>query len=290
MTGASGFIGRHLVSSLAARGIDVYGLDRRPWPEAPCPLDEIDIRDRGAVLEGLQHRRPAVVVHLAACVGVRPSLDEPGLYADTNVAGTRNVVDAAVACRARHVVFSSSSSIYGATTAAPSHEDDPLQPRSPYATSKIEAESVVRGFAGTHTILRLFTVYGPAMRPDLALCSFARRIARGEPLPLLGDGTSRRDYTHVEDVVAALTAAVRRDDTAPLTCNVGTGRSTALTDVVDMLADCLGSEAHVEHLAPHPADALHTCADVRRAAARLGYAPRIALPDGLRAVAPLLVG
>jgi UDP-glucuronate 4-epimerase len=289
VTGASGFIGRHLVARLCTQGREVFGLDRRPWPDAPCPAAEVDICDAQALHAVFSKAQPDAVVHLAACVGVRPSLEDPGLYTRTNVAGTRNVLACAEAHQVGRVVFSSSSSVYGATTPEPSRESDPLRPRSPYAQSKIDAEALVRTYGGTTTTLRLFTVYGPSMRHDLAIRRFAQRLQRGESLTLFGDGSSCRDYTHVDDVVAAMLSALQRSSDTALTCNIGTGHTTPLRDMVRLIADTLGVEAQVEHADMHPADALHTCADVRLAGQQLGYAPTIDLAEGIRRVVPTLV-
>lgn len=250
---------------------------------------ELDIRDRPRVLDALTTHAPSTVVHLAASVGVRPSVESPQPYIDTNVAGTRNVRDAAASAGVRHLVFSSSSSVYGAASVDPSHEDDPLRPRSPYAQTKIDGEHIVRGFEGTVSIARLFTVYGPQMRRDLAVRQFAEKIAANLPIAMLGDGTSRRDYTHVGDVVAGLVAAIERRGSRVLTCNLGTGRSVALRDVIGLIETTIGRRAEVVRHDAHPADALHTCADLRRANEHLGYWPTVELESGLRTLVPELV-
>lgn len=289
VTGAAGFIGRHLVHTLVGRGAVVAGLDRRPWPDAPCPMLRLDIRDRPAVDEAFAAHGPDTVVHLAALVGVRPSLDAATRYAETNVAGTLNVRDAAARAGARHLVFASSSSVYGSDSAEPSHEDDRLSPRSPYAETKISGEALARAFDGQVTVARLFTVYGLGMRRDLAVRHFSVKIGTGQAISIFGDGHSRRDYTHVDDVVAGLVSALERGGPSSLTCNLGSGRSIALNDVVSGIEVALGRRARVVRVEAHPADALHTCADISRAALHLDYRPAAKFEESLRELAPQLV-
>lgn len=284
LTGASGFIGRHVVARLVAEYADVVGLDLREWPDAPCSLRRVDIRNRKAMIDVFADVRPDVVVHLASLVGVRASVGQQESYRETNVEGTANLVHAAVENGVEHIVFSSSSSVYGATTPRPSRENDRLEPRSPYARSKIEAEQIVRGFPGKSTIARLFTVYGPGMRPDLALHRFIVAISNGRPITMLGDGQGRRDYTHVRDVSDGLAACLRRLGERQLTCNLGSGRATSLTGMIEYLEECIGQRAAVVEAPPHPADALHTCACLERAAEALGYAPSVRFEDGVRAL------
>lgn len=260
------------------------GLDLREWPNAPCALRRADIRDRRAMLELFAAVRPEVVVHLASLVGVRASVEAPDAYRETNVEGTANLVHAAAEHGARHIVFSSSSSVYGATTLRPSREDDRLEPRSPYAQSKLEAEQLVREFSGRSTIARLFTVYGPGMRADLALHRFVVALSSGRPITMLGDGQGCRDYTHVADVSDGLVACVRRGGDRQLTCNFGSGHAVSLTDMIGFLAQCVGQRATVVEAPPHPADALHTCASLERAFEALGYVPSVRFEDGVRAL------
>ena len=289
VTGAAGFIGRHLVGRLTGLGAHVTGLDASSWEDAPCPMLRVDIREGAELSDAVRDLRPQTVFHLAACVGVRQSVDAAALYFDTNVTGTSNVIEAAAQAGTRHLVFSSSSSVYGASSPAPSHPDDALHPRSPYAESKAAAEIAVRAFPGLSTVTRLFTVYGPGMRHDLALRRFILAVANGEPITMMGDGTSRRDYTHVSDIVSGFVAALGRSEAEPLTCNLGTGSSIALRDVVRTIEEVVGRSAQIVQAAPHPADALYTCADLGRSAQHLGFEPKVPFERGLRELATSLL-
>ncbi len=270
-------------------GAEVTGLDAASWEDAPCPMLCMDIRKGDDLTDAVREVRPETVFHLAACVGVRQSVDAAGLYFDTNVTGTSNVVAAAAQAGTRHLIFSSSSSVYGASSPAPSRPDDALNPRSPYAESKAAAESAVRAFAGLSTVTRLFTVYGPGMRHDLALRRFILAVANGEPITLMGDGTSRRDYTHVSDIVSGFIAALGRSAPEPLTCNLGTGSSIALSDVVRTIEAAVGRAAQVVRAEPHPADSLYTCAHLGRSTQHLGFQPRVPFERGLRELATSLL-
>ncbi len=282
MTGAAGFIGQHVVRRLLCDGVQVVGLDRRPWSDAPCAALVADIRDADALRDAFDQVRPRAVIHLASLVGVRSSVEDPSGYRETNVEGTANVVEAAAACGAERIVFSSSSSVYGARTPRASEETDALEPRSPYAATKVEAEAIVRRFAGRSTIARLFTVYGPGMRPDLALHRFVAAIEGGHPITMFGDGRSERDYTHVSDIAEGLVASLSRSGPEHLTCNLGSGHSVTLAVVIETLSACLGRPAVVIEAAPHPADAPHTRASLRAAALHLGYQPRVGFERGVR--------
>lgn len=320
LTGAAGFIGSHVAEALAARGDEVVAFDRFDdflypaevkrahardlaalprlrWVEA----DLLDAAAVGRALDGVD-----VVCHLAALAGVRPSLAEPGRYLRTNVEGTAVVLEAMRAAGCARLVLASSSSVYGARPGADLrqvaafHEDEPcLTPASPYAASKRMAEllcSTHRDLWGTGTwALRFFTVYGPRQRPDMAIHKFTRAIASGRPITVFGDGSTRRDYTFIADIVAGVVAAidrVRPGDLVPL--NLGGSATIGLGELIAAIETTVGKAAIVDRQPDQPGDVPVTSADLSRARTLLGYAPRTPLADGLAAfwtwLAPRLGG
>lgn len=302
MTGAAGFIGSHVAEALVERGDEVVGLDNfdafypRPLKERNVAglrgsprfrLVEGDVRD-GGLLAGVMDAA-TVVVHAAARAGVRPSLEDPALYASVNIEGTAVLLEAARRAGVRRVVFASSSSVYGDTAPVPFSEDWPaLVPVSPYAATKRAGELLCATFARLYgqriAALRLFTVYGPRQRPDLAIHKFTRLIRAGRPLPFYGDGSSERDYTYIDDIVAGMVAAVdwtAEGEPGLEVVNLGESRTTSLGTLVELIARAVGREARLERLPEQPGDVRRTFADVRKAARLLGYQPRVAVEEGI---------
>ena len=304
LTGAAGFIGSHVAESLVARGDEVVGLDNfdpfyaRAVKEANLAglrraprfrLVEGDIRDQGLVA-GLLDADTAVV-HLAARAGVRPSLDDPALYASVNVEGTAVLLEAARRAGVRRFVFGGSSSVYGDTAPVPFSEDWPaLEPISPYAATKRAGELLCSTFAQLYGLrviaLRFFTVYGPRQRPDLAIHKFTRLISEGRPIPFYGDGSTERDYTYISDIVSGVLAALdwaAADGRAGGVeiVNLGESRTTRLDALVTLISRAVGREARLERLPAQPGDVRRTCADVRKAARLLGYRPTTAVEEGI---------
>ncbi len=302
VTGAAGFIGSHVAERLVARGEEVVGLDNfdpfyaREIKEANLAtlcraprfrLVEGDIRD-AAVVSGLVDR-DTVVVHLAAKAGVRPSLEQPAAYASANIEGTAVLLEAVRRAGARRFVFGSSSSVYGDAAPVPFSEEWPaLLPISPYAATKRSGELLCATFAGLYGLtvmaLRFFTVYGPRQRPDLAIHKFTRLMASGRAVPCYGDGSTERDYTWIDDIVAGVVAAL--DWTAAAgpgleIVNLGEARTTSLARLVELIARALGREPRVERLPAQPGDVRRTCADIRKAARVLGYRPATTVEEGV---------
>jgi UDP-glucuronate 4-epimerase len=250
-------------------------------------LVEGDVRDAEAVGRVVRETAPDVIVHLAATAGVRPSIERPALYAEVNVVGTVRLLEAA--CRLDPLprfVYASSSSVYGDRDAAPFREADPVDdPVSPYAASKKACELMAHAFHHLHglpvTGLRFFTAYGPRNRPDLAVAKFVDLIERGRPVPMFGDGSTRRDYTYVGDIVEGVVAAIGRCRGIHL-YNLGNSRPIALRDMIAAIGEALGKEPIVERLPEQPGDVRQTYADVSRAEAELGYRPRTTFAEGLR--------
>ena len=299
VTGGAGFLGSHVTEALLGRGDRVVVLDNfdsfydpaikrgNVAPFLPRPqyrLYEGDLRDGEGLRELLDAVRPDAVVHLAALAGVRPSIADPERYAEVNVLGTIRLLEA---LRRRPVpfVFGSSSSVYGARDSIPFREDDPCgTPESPYAATKrageIHAYVYHRLYRVPTVCLRFFTVYGPRQRPEMAIHDFTRRIEEGLAVPLLGDGSSRRDYTYVEDAVRGMLAALEGREGFEIV-NLGGAKPIALSALVEAIGRALGREPRIEVHPPAPGDVPVTCADLTKARALLGYAPRVSLEAGL---------
>jgi UDP-glucuronate 4-epimerase len=234
----------------------------------------------------INHVRPDAIVHLAARAGVRPSIEDPALYADVNVLGTVHWLEAASRLQPRpRFVYASSSSVYGDRPDTPFRETDSVDlPISPYAATKKACELLAFTFHHLHglpvTGLRFFTAYGPRNRPDLAIAKFTRLIDRGEPVPVFGDGTTMRDYTFVADVVDGIFRAINRCAGHRL-YNLGNSNPIVLTDLVAAIGCALGKTPVIERLPEQPGDVRQTYADISRAANELGYAPKTSIADGL---------
>jgi UDP-glucuronate 4-epimerase len=301
VTGGAGFIGSNLVDRLLAGGHEVVVLDNFDpfYPESRkrenlvralasprCRLVEQDIRDAEGIARLFEESRPDAIVHLAARAGVRPSIDDPALYTSVNVLGTVHLLQAA--CRLvplPRFVYASSSSVYGDRPTAPFRETDPVDhPVSPYAATKKACELLAHTFHHLHglpvTGLRFFTAFGPRNRPDLAIFKFAALIDRGEPIPVFGDGTTRRDYTYIDDIVDGIVRALDRCAGHHL-YNLGHSEPIELCRMIDTLAEALGKKPILNHLPEQPGDVRQTYADVRLACAELGYAPKTPFSQGI---------
>lgn len=306
LTGVAGFIGSHVAEALLARGDTVTGIDDFDDFYAPAlkranvavaqahsrfTLVEADVRDAAAMRRVVAESKPAVIVHLAARAGVRPSIGQPELYADVNVRGTVVMLHAARDAGVTRFIFGSSSSVYGDTATPPFREDDPaILPISPYAASKRGAELQCEAFSALDAALRVislrfFTVYGPRQRPDLAIHRFTRLLEQGQPLPVFGDGSASRDYTYVTDIVGGVIAAVERTRTVALrheTINLGGHATTSVAELIALLERATGRTATIDRRPPQPGDVRRTYADVTRAHQLLGYAPSVGVPAGIR--------
>ena len=300
VTGGAGFIGSHLCERLLGRGDEVAALDNfdpfyperlkrralEPLLQRGLRLFTVDIRDADAVERAFREARPERVVHLAALAGVRPSLERPAEYMDVNVRGTAVLLEAARKSGVGRFVFGSSSSVYGSTAAPPFKESARIDsPLSPYAASKAAGEQLVstwRNLYGLEAIsLRFFTVYGARQRPDLAIHKFSRRMLAGEKLPFFGDGSSRRDYTYVDDILAGVLAALVVPLDRHEIVNLGGAQTTGLRELIGLLEEALGARAELDLQPEQKGDMRLTSADVSHAAAVLGYAPSTPMRQGL---------
>lgn len=273
VTGAAGFIGGHVVRHLAATGHEVTALDlRKPATPYPEGVQEIvcDLRD-GALPEA----RFDTVVHLAALGGVRPSMERPMDYVATNLGGTVRLLEWARHRGVKRIVFASSSSVYGTTDGTPSSEDGPLAPCSPYALTKVQGEQWGKLYAEKHgndfLALRLFAVWGDGQRPDLALESFRRKILARETITIHGDGSQRRDLTHVSDVARAVEKSIAWEGRGFEVFNIGTGTNHSVNDMLRAAERWTGRTTAVNYGPAHPADVPATLADVRKARELLGW-------------------
>lgn len=300
ITGAAGFIGSHLTDGLLSRGWKVSGIDnfcdfydpavKRKNLEGALSnklfaLVEGDIRDPAVVRHTVSGCD--AVVHLAAMAGVRPSLKDPELYRDVNVGGTRRVLEACREAGIRNVIYASSSSVYGNNRKVPFAESDPIDhPVSVYAETKKAAEALCRDshtkFGLDVTCLRLFTVYGPRQRPDLAIHKFSRLILDGKPIPFFGDGSMERDHTCIDDILSGLQAAIERNAGCGFRIiNLGSDRPVRLDALVAAIENSLSRKAVLDRQPVPPGDVRRTWADLTRARDLLGYQPRTSLEEGL---------
>ncbi|MGH8900414.1 MAG: NAD-dependent epimerase/dehydratase family protein [Egibacteraceae bacterium] len=301
LTGGAGFIGSHVLDLLLAEGgWQVVALDnfdpfydpavkRRNLAahmgDERLELLECDITDPGIVDRLRGHRPFDVIIHLAAKAGVRGSIAEPAAYHRTNVLGTQALLDVARDLEIPTFVYASSSSVYGVNIDVPWREDAALEPISPYACSKAAGELLAHAYSHLYGIrccvLRLFTVYGPRQRPDLAIHHFARKILDGQPIQLFGDGTTLRDYTYVADIVAGIRSAMSYRHSPYEVFNLGAGRPVQLNALVTALARALDREARIEHIGEQAGDVPLTYSSIDKSRQLLGYRPRVSLDKGL---------
>ena len=300
LTGGAGFIGSHVAEALVQRGDQVTVLDsfdtfydpaiKRRTAERLAKQGvgfvEGDLRNLGDVEKAFAAAgQGAGVIHLAARAGVRPSIAQPLLYSEVNVDGTTNMLEVARKVKAARFIFASSSSVYGGRETVPFREDDPVdRPISPYAATKKAGEVLCYTYHHLHGIhvsaLRFFTVYGPRQRPEMAIHKFATMMARGQEIPVYGDGGSARDYTYVDDIVQGTVASLDRCEGYEI-YNLGESHTTRLDELVDKLSRALGIPAKVRREPEQPGDVPITYADISKARARLGYAPTTLIDEGL---------
>jgi UDP-glucuronate 4-epimerase len=303
VTGGAGFIGSHLVDRLLGEGDwrvtvvddfnDFYSPEvkreniREHLKHPAYRLVEADIRDRARLEEVFKEEKFDCIVHLAARAGVRPSLEEPELYAETNINGTLNLLELSRAHRVKQFVFGSSSSVYGINSKVPFSEEDMIrQPISPYAATKAAGELLCHTYSHLYGIrcvaLRFFTVYGARQRPDLAIHKFAKLIQMGRPIPVFGDGTTRRDYTYIDDIIAGVRAAIDYDESDYEVFNLGESQTVELNQLIQLLEKNLDRHALIDRQPTQPGDVPQTFADVTKARRLLNYDPQTKIEEGIR--------
>jgi len=304
ITGAAGFIGSHLVERLLARGERVIGIDNfdpfyspeEKWQNLAAALRhpafrliEADCAELDELERALGDSHVDVVVHLAAKAGVRPSIQDPLGYVRANLLGTQAMLELARRRGVGRFVFASSSSVYGNNEKVPFSEDDPVEhPISPYAATKRAGELLCHTyhhlFGLSIVCLRFFTVYGPRQRPDLAIHKFTRLISEGRPIPVFGDGSTRRDYTYVDDILQGIEGALRvTEGVAPRfeIVNLGESETTTLARLIELISGAVGREPVIDRQPLQPGDVERTYADIDRAKALLGYAPTTKVEEGI---------
>lgn len=302
VTGGAGFIGSHFVDGLLAEGgwsvtvVDNFNefYDSRIKRANVAPhlgnpdfqLYEYDITCRDSMRQMFDENKFDAIVHLAAWAGVRPSLMNPKLYTEVNVNGTLNLLECAREFGVGQFVFGSSSSVYGNNEKTPFSETDMVaNPISPYAATKATGELYCHTFSHLYDIrcvcLRFFTVYGARQRPDLAIHKFAKLILEGRPIPVFGDGTTRRDYTFVADIVQGVRAAVDYDKSKYEIFNLGESQTIELRELIELLEKSLGKKAIIDRQPMQPGDVPITFADISKSRALLGYNPTTKIEDGI---------
>jgi len=299
VTGGAGFIGSHLVERLLNGGHDVAIIDdfndyydpeikraNISAFEKDVRVHEIDLRSGQNVASLFRNEKVDAIFHLAARAGVRPSIQKPQLYYDTNVAGTLHLLEGARLREVERFIFVSSSSVYGAAKKVPFSEEEHLtQTLSPYAATKIAGEFLCSTYSHLYKMrivaLRYFTVYGARQRPDLAIHQFTRKIYRGQAIDQFGDGTTRRDYTYIDDIIQGTMSALKYSGPAFDVFNLGESDTIELKDLIAAIEKSLGKKAKINRLPDQPGDMPLTCADISKARKLLGYDPKTKFEQGL---------
>lgn len=300
LTGGAGFIGSNLAEKLLLEGNQVTVIDnfdsfyskeiklsniKSALENANYTFVEGDITNSGD-FSRVKPQKIDAIVHLAAKAGVRPSIQNPNAYMHTNIVGTQNLLEFAKDHHIKQFVFASSSSVYGMNKNIPWHESDlSIEPISPYAVTKITGELMGKVYSSLYGIrfiaLRLFAVYGPRQRPDLAIHKFVRMIHRGEPIPFFGDGSTMRDYTYIDDIVAGIIGAIRYEKTNYEIVNLGNNAPISLSGLLEIIENVVGKEAKLNKLSEQPGDVPITFADIEKATELFGYRPSTALDEGV---------
>lgn len=303
VTGGAGFIGSHLCERLLREGHSVVCFDNfdsyydpnikiknvgeisRKYPDS-FTIVTGDIRNRDHLLETSRSNRIEAVFHLAARAGVRPSIADPLLYEDVNLKGTVTLLEVCKTVEIKDFIFASSSSVYGENQRVPFSEMDlDIQPISPYGATKRAGELLCYSYHHLYGMniacLRIFTAYGPRQRPEMAIHKFTSLIDRRHEVPMFGDGSSKRDYTYIDDLIDGIMAVFQRHQGYEI-YNLGESRTTSLKDLIRLIEACLGKEAKIKAMELQPGDVSITYADITKARRMLNYQPRIDMEEGIR--------
>lgn len=301
VTGGAGFIGSHLSESLLKQGHKVICLDNFNDYYNPrikqrnvasfennsnYELIQGDILDLQLLRQVFRNSNIAIIVHLAARAGVRPSIQEPLLYQRVNVEGTTNLLEMAKEFNIEKFIFGSSSSVYGKNKKVPFSEIDSVDhPISPYAATKKSCELICYTYHHLYnfpvTCLRFFTVYGPRQRPDMAIHKFAKLVFHNQKIPMFGDGNSRRDYTYISDIIDGICKSIERCSDYHI-YNLGESKTIELKNLIELIANCLGMEPIIQMLPVQPGDVPITYSDISKAKRELGYDPKVSIDEGIK--------
>lgn len=301
VTGGAGFIGSHLVDQLLFLGHTVTSIDNFDnFYSKEIKLQNIeshlksknytfiegDIANDNLLKELKDAKNIEIIIHLAAKAGVRPSIENSFAYFNANLNGTLSILNFAKENGIKKIVFASSSSVYGNNPSVPWKESDfQLQPISPYAASKIAAENIGRVYSYLYdirfTCLRFFTAYGPRQRPDLAIHKFFKQIVNEEPITLYGNGSSKRDYTYIDDIVSGIISAIDFNQSKFEIFNIGNSQTISLIDLVNTIEDVCKKKAIINYLPEQPGDVEQTNADISKAKNSLNYIPKTEIKKGL---------
>ncbi len=301
ITGGAGFIGSHLIDRLLSEGETIINIDnfdsfyaedvkrkniKNHFNYEHYNLHEIDIRDKSALDEVITNDVD-VIIHLAAKAGVRPSIKDPVLYQEVNVTGTQNLLEVAREKEIKQFVFASSSSVYGKNPNVPWREEDAvLQPISPYASTKVSGELLGHVYSHLYDIrflaLRFFTVYGPRQRPDLAIHKFFKLMNEGKNITLFGDGSTRRDYTYIDDIINGIMAAINYKETLYEVVNLGNNKTVRLSELVEAIEKASGITSKKIYEPEQPGDVKQTWADVKKADSLFNYKSDYSIELGLK--------
>ncbi len=301
VTGAAGFIGSHVCEQFIKQGFNVIGIDnfdlfyskklkRSNLSQLNLSnqfqFHEADIRDSKALNEIFSSTQVEVVIHLAAKAGVRPSIESIAEYYDVNVNGTVSLLESMRLQKVKKMLFASSSSVYGNNKKVPFSESDRVDnPISPYASTKKSGELLCHVYSHLYdfdiTCLRFFTVFGPRQRPDLAIHKFTRLIQDDTPIPFYGDGSTSRDYTYIDDIVNGVKCALDHLSGYKI-YNLGESKVVTLQQLVEIIEQTLGKKAILNHLPMQEGDVNRTNADISKAKAEIGYAPKYGIETGIK--------
>ena len=299
VTGGAGFIGSNFVEHALRKGDTVGVLDDFNDYYEPeikksnlalvldqISLHQVDLGEQAAVKKIVKDGGYDTIVHLAARAGVRPSMQDPELYLDTNIKGTFNMLEAAREAGVKRFIFASSSSVYGASQVVPFSEEQRLsQTLSPYAATKLAGETICSNYAYLYGIqvvcLRFFTVYGPRQRPDLAIHQFTRKIDHEIAIDQFGDGSTQRDYTYIDDIVQGIQGAIDYQGELFDIFNLGESETTTLAQLIAKIEDAVGKKAIINYLPEQIGDMPRTFADISKARRLLGYDPKTSISEGI---------
>lgn len=296
VTGAAGFIGSWTAKELARQGHNLIGIDnfndyynpefkRANAKELKIKFYDADIKDYNKLKDIFNAGKIDTIIHLAAMVGVRPSIANPFIYEEVNVKGTLNMLELAKKNNVKKFVFASSSSVYGNSKEIPFKEDGATNPISPYAATKKSGEALCHTYSYLYrlpmTCLRFFTVYGPCGRPDMAPYKFVDKIAHDMPIEMFGDGTTRRDYTYVSDIISGIVKSIDLDSNFEI-INLGCGNPVKLKDFISVIEKNLGRKAKIIQKEMQMGDVEQTYADISKAKKLLGYNPKVKVEEGMK--------